>query len=302
MKVVPYDESNWVNDHPTGNLPFQHMLKGEPGTQDNFHFLLARQDGDFHMPRHRHNFEQIRLPLNGDMNLGKLTLGEGQVGYFPEGGAYGPQDDPLGKTQPGVRVQLALQFGGASNYGFMSMEQRRAAIKGLAPLGKMVGPNFQYNDGKLEWGLNPIWKHIFGVRLKYPRSRYKDTIIADPKNFNWLQLTGSPGVDHKFMGAFSERGVWIEMIRLKAGATWTSTDPRARRLFFVLHGDGAADESVVGKWSALQVDAQEVLSLHAKTAMELFLIGLPPIEMPAVEGNEEQFDYEEMPPALREAE
>ena len=80
------------------------------------------------MPRHRHNFEQIRLPLCGSMNLGGgLVLEEGQIGYFPEGLPYGPQQDPLGHAKPGERLQLVLQFGGASGYGFMSMDQRKAA-------------------------------------------------------------------------------------------------------------------------------------------------------------------------------
>jgi hypothetical protein len=49
------------------------------------------------MPRHRHTFEQIRLPLIGDMNRGEQgILHEGEIGYFPEGQTYGPQDDPLG--------------------------------------------------------------------------------------------------------------------------------------------------------------------------------------------------------------
>lgn len=37
---------------------------------------------------------QIRLPLVGDMIIGKnLKLKEGYVRYFPEGLPYGPQDD-----------------------------------------------------------------------------------------------------------------------------------------------------------------------------------------------------------------
>ncbi|WP_326725661.1 hypothetical protein OHT59_45940 [Streptomyces sp. NBC_00243] len=90
--------------------------------------ILGRQDADFWMPRHRHNFEQIRLPVRSDMNLGHgLVLREGEVGYFPEGTAYGPQEDALGDAAPGERVQLVLQFGGASGCGFMSIEQRRRA-------------------------------------------------------------------------------------------------------------------------------------------------------------------------------
>ena len=189
MKVYRYTEDKWTKDHPTGAVAFQHLLKGDPQLPDNFMYILGRQDGDFAMPRHRHNFDQIRLPITGDMNLGNgLTLREGEIGYFPEGLPYGPQDDPLGSTAPGERVQLVLQFGGASGYGFMSIEQRRQAWKELEQFGRFEGPNFRWADGRVEWGLNAIWEHVFGTRLKYPRSRYKAPIIIDPKRFNWVSV------------------------------------------------------------------------------------------------------------------
>ena len=295
MKIVPFDDENWKKDHPTGNIAFQHMLKGDPASPENFMYILGRQDGDFAMPRHRHNFEQIRLPIRGNMHIGPgLTLGEGQVGYFPEGLAYGPQEDPLGNAKPGERLQLVLQFGGASGYGFMSIEQRRKARDELEKEGTFIGPFFERPDGKREWGLNTIWQHAFGVKLKYSRPRYRKVVVADPSRFNWLQIAGTTGADHKYMGSFSERGAWIEMVRVLGKCTWTSTDARARRLFVVLSGFGSADRKEVRCLTALDVEAGEMLTLNADETMELFLIGLPPIEPPAVES--EQYNAEGMRP------
>jgi hypothetical protein len=295
MRIVPYDADNWKKDHPTGAIAFQHLLKGDPQSPDNFMYILGRQDADFAMPPHRHNFDQIRLPLRGAMNHGRgIVVGEGEVGYFPEGLAYGPQDDPLDGVPPGERMQLVLQFGGASQYGFMSIEQRREAWAELGKTGSFDGPFYVRPDGKREWGLNTVWQHVFGVRLKYPRSRYKSPIIANPKCFNWLRLAGAPGVEHKYMGAFSERGVWIEMIRLRPNAAWSSLDPRARRLFVVLSGNGQVADQPIGYLTALQVEPGETLELRAANdELTLFLIGLPPIETPAVESD--QFDLQETP-------
>lgn len=295
MRIVPFDAGNWKKDHPTGAIAFQHLLKGDPQSPDNFMYILGRQDSDFAMPPHRHNFDQIRLPLRGAMNHGRgIVVGEGEVGYFPEGLAYGPQEDPLDGAQPGERLQLVLQFGGASHYGFMSIEQRREAWAELGKTGSFDGPFYVRPDGKREWGLNTVWQHVFGVKLKYPRSRYKSPIIANPKCFNWLRLAGAPGVEHKFMGAFSERGVWIEMIRLRPNAAWSSLDPRARRLFVVLSGNGQAAGQPVGYLTALQVEPGETFDLRAANdELTLFLIGLPPIETPAVESDE--FDLQETP-------
>ncbi len=295
MKIVHARDDNWKKDHPTGNIAFQHLLKGDPESPDNFMYILGRQDADFEMPRHRHNFDQIRLPICGDMNIGRgIILREGEVGYFPEGLPYGPQSDPLGKTAPGERLQLVLQFGGASGYGFMSIEQRRKAWSELQEFGKFVGPNFHWADGRVEWGLNPVWERVFGVKLKYPRSRYKAPVIADPRFFNWLAIADAPGVEHQYLGAFSERGVWMEMIRIAPGAEWTSRDALARRLLVVLDGEGTAGSEALYRLTALQCDPGETLYLSSKEGMRLFLIGLPPVTLPAMESQE--YDFEETLP------
>lgn len=295
MKIVPYDPLNWKKDHPTGDIAFQHLLKGEPESPDNFMYILGRQDGDFFMPRHRHNFEQIRLPISGAMVIGDgLVLREGEVGYFPEGMPYGPQNDPLGRAQPGERLQLVLQFGGASGYGFMSIEQRRKAWAELSETGKWVGPNYHWPDGRVEWGLNTIWRHVFGVNLKYPRPRYRTPIIIDPKAVNWLNVPGNAGVDHKYLGAFSERGTWVEMVRLQPGAAWSSADPNARRLLVVTIGSGIVEGRPVEHLTALQVEPGERLQISTDAGIELFLIGLPPIQLPAVESD--QYDTSETLP------
>lgn len=284
MKIVPFDDQNWSQDHPTGNIAFQHMLKGDPASRDNFMYILGRQDADFYLRRHRHNFDQIRLPIRGTMNHGDgIVLGEGEVAYIPEGLAYGPQDDPVAPYAPGERLQLVLQFGGASGNGFMSIEQRRQARKELAA---------RDVDG-IRPGLNAIWKHVFGTPLKYARPRYKTVIIADPKQFNWLRVAGAEGVDRKFLGAFSERGVWVELTRLRAGATWSSIDVRARRLLVVLSGNGRIGSSAIERLTALDCEPGEALEVNATSEMELFLIGLPPVEVPL--GDAAPYDLEELP-------
>ena len=282
MKVVRADHMGWHKDHPTGEVEFKYLLTGDPLAPDNFMLILGRQIADFFMPRHRHNFEQIRLPLSGDMNIGDgMTLGEGQVGYFPEGLPYGPQQDPLGHAQPGEPVQLVLQFGGASGYGFMSMDQRKQAWAELSKVGRFEGPHYHHPDGRVEWGLNVIWEHVFHTKLKYPKPRYEKVVIVEPSRFHWLRVAGSRGVQHRFMGSFSERAVWIEMIRLDRGATWSSAERAARRLVYVLRGSGHADGRDIAQGTAIQIDPAEVSVMSAEEPLELFLMGLPPIELPA---------------------
>jgi hypothetical protein len=294
MKISHFSTDDWKNDHPTGEILFQHLLRGDPASNDNFMYIIGCQVADFWMPRHRHNFDQIRLPLRGPMNLGeKLTLGEGQVGYFAEGLPYGPQNDPLGRAQPGERLQLVLQFAGASGYGFMSIEQRRQARDELAQIGTFEGPNFRWPDGRVEWALSAIWHQVFGEKLKYAKPRYKDVVIADPRNFAWKPVPRTNGTDNKFLGSFSERGVWAEMVRIRAGATWSSSDAIARRLLVVLKGAGAVGGEEVKYLTGIQSEPEEPLQIRATEEMEIFLVGLPPV-IRAPDG-EIAYDHEELP-------
>lgn len=280
MKLGKYDDTNWHKDHPMAEILFQYCLAGDdPLSPDNFLLILGRQTGDFYNQRHRHNFEQVRLPLEGDMNIGDgMTLKQGQVGYFPEGLPYGPQDDP------GKRLQLVLQFGGASGCGFMSMDDRLRARDELGRIGKWEGPNYRHPDGKLEWGLNVIWERVFGERLKYPMPRYTRPVVADPQRFNWLPVAS--GVARKFLGSFTERQFWLEMVRVKPGATWSSRHDQARRLFFVIDGEAECGMGSVGKYDALQAEAGETLEISARTELNLFVMGLPPVMVPTDGGAE----------------
>ncbi|MFB7496451.1 hypothetical protein ACFC09_17490 [Streptomyces sp. NPDC056161] len=257
MKVVPYDEEAWVKEHPRG-IAFNYLLSGgDPASPENFRFTLGRQDVErFEMPRHRHTFDQIRLPLVGDMNVGEQgRLRAGEIGYFPEGVTYGPQDDPLGDAKLGERLCLVLQFGGASGRG-MAIAKRR-------PGDPAPRPEVQ--------------------RIKFPRPRYRDIVVADPKSYNWIPLPDQKGVDNKYIASFTERRTWVELVRIAPGATWTSTDPRARRVMAVLSGTGQAEGTGISWMGAVQADAGEELRITAVDELEIFLIGLPPVPAPEVE-------------------
>ena len=284
MKIARYRPDNWVKDHPTGAIAFQHLLRGDPGSPDNFMLILGRQDGDFHMPRHRHNFDQIRLPIVGPMDHGDFVLGEGEVGYFVEGLAYGPQDDPLGRYAPGERLQLVLQFGGASGVGFMSIEDRRRGREELSRTGRFEGNYYHRADGKTEWGLNAIWRQVYGAPLTYPKPRYRSPIVADPAAFTWRPVEQSSGVEHKLLGVFSERAVWAEMVRLAPGAAWRSSDTRSRRLMVVMQGEAATQGERLVALDAVQSEPGERLTLASASGAELFLIGLPPVHSAAAAG------------------
>jgi hypothetical protein len=266
MKVVPFDESAFKLDHPRGTVSFNYLLMGgEPEKLENFRYILGRQEGDFHMPRHRHTFEQIRLPLVGDMNLGEQgILHEGEVGYFPEGQTYGPQDDPLGDPK---QLQLVLQFGGASGLGMGA--------------GRGRGPQQRREEGEGRRERRPV---------KFPRPRYKNVVIADPVHFNWIPVPDAPGVERKYLGSWTERAFWIEFIKIDAGAEWVSTTDAGRRLIVALSGAATVDGTTIGKLAAIQAEAGEKLQVSATEETVFYIVGLPLIELPSTPSD--QFDID----------
>lgn len=266
MQVVTFDERAFHRDHPKGTVSFNYLLMGnEPGSWENFRYILGRQEADFHMPRHRHAFDQIRLPLVGDMNLGEQgTLHEGEIGYFPEGRTYGPQDDPLGDAQPGERLQLVLQFGGASGLGM-------SAGRGRGPISQRAESERRERRA-----------------VKFPRPRYNNVVIMTPRHFNWLLLPGTAGVERKYFGSFTERGFWIEMIKIDAGAEWVSTFGCARRLIAVLSGAAKVDGIEIGRLAAIRAEAGDELIVSATKETVLYIVGLPPVRLPMIPSD--QFD------------
>jgi hypothetical protein len=264
MKIAPFDENAFHMDHPRGTVAFNYLLMGgEPESPENYRYILGRQEGDFHMPRHRHTFEQIRLPLVGDMNLGEQgILREGEIGYFPEGQTYGPQDDPLGDPK---QLQLVVQFGGASGLGMGG--------------GRGRGPASARPAGERQRERRDI---------KFPRPRYQSVLIMNPDRFNWLPMSGVDGVQRKFFGSFSERAFWIEQVKIDAGTQWTSTVDAGRRLIVALSGAATVDDTKIDRLAALQVEAGEELNVDVTEDMVLYIVGLPPVRLPAAPSD--QFD------------
>jgi hypothetical protein len=278
MKIVHIEAVDWETDHPTGSLAFKYLLTGDDASPDNFVLLLARQDKHFATERHRHNFDQFRFPIHGDMNVGDgVRLREGQLGYFTEGAPYGPQDDPLESSKPGERIHLTLQFGGATGYGYLGPKRLRACRNELRRDGEFVDVFYRRHDGKTQSGLDAVWQYAFGTKLQYPKPRYPGPIIMDPNSFRWLPNADAPGVERKHLGTFTERGVWAEILRLRPGACLTPNRVDVRRLLFVLSGSGPIDGPEITHHSAIQLDRGEAGRIVCKAALELLVLGLPAV-------------------------
>lgn len=284
MEIVRSADRPWteVSGHRTGNIEFKRLLTGVEGTPDNFELSLIRNLGRYYTPRHRHNFDQIRLGIAGRMNYApRKDVAVGDVGYFPEGTYYGPQE------VEGDPVTLVLQFGGAGGSGFMSYRQLNEGYRELAKLGDFSDGIFRRADGanlapgvrRAQDSYEAIWEHVNGQPLAYPSPRYDEPVLMHAASFAWLPVPGMPGVAAKLLGLFSERRIETSFYRIDPGSTLHLAPGGARRLLFVQAGDGflgdAAAEERYSDHAAIGLLAEEPLAMTATSSSEVFLMGLP---------------------------
>jgi hypothetical protein len=250
------------------------LLESREGALANYRMNFGSVDEGWDVPRHRHNFDQIRFPVAGEFEYapGKV-LPAGWVGYFPEGVPYGPQ-----ARRPGL-VMLLLQFGGATGAGYLSKKIRRKAIDELEKHGSFDMKTLTYTDtatGKRVQEYQAIWKQATATELVYPQPRYTDLVLMNPASSAWVEARDMPGVARKWLGSFTERDVRIGFFRVDAGKTLTIAPSGASQLLFLSTGAVSHQGKAFGIHSAFDCEAGDgPLQLKAERPSELLYMKMP---------------------------
>jgi hypothetical protein len=259
-----------------GNREFKTLLRGDDNSPGNFRLSFVRQSGELYVPRHKHNFDQLRMCLEGEpQNYGKNKwINPGEVVYFPEGTPYGPEDSQS------HRLSITLQFGGASGSGYLGSDKVSAAIEQMKAFGSFEKGVFT-RSGELLPGqkrnqdsYEAIWEHVNKRKLVYPTPRYEEPIRMIPAGFAWVP-TGQKGVAKKLLGAFSERDCAISMLKVDAGARGHIAPHRACQVGFAVSGEGEASGNAIRKYTAFSLEANEACELASSGGTELLLVALP---------------------------
>jgi hypothetical protein len=248
----------------------QSLLHGAEGTPENFYLQLSHLHNDFFSPRHRHNFDQVRVQLLGDASFTRDgVMKAGMVGYFPEGVFYGPQENG------GESKTLVLQFGGASGSGYISEERFQQGVEELKQFGTFEKGVFHRvrDDGgrKNQDAYEAVWEHIHGKRLDYPKSEHPTPVFMDPATVEWQPEPGCAGVRRKLLGVFSARKLRISVLGLDAGA---SVPLAANSIAFVLSGAGSSDGRPWRQHATLRT-GETAANVSASEASEVLEIHLP---------------------------
>ena len=279
MKIVQGDEQPIVYGRNTraGQLDKQYIITGEEGSPGNFVFGLYHQTGDFYAPRHRHNFDQWRFQIEGDVGFDRNVMKPGILGYFPEGSYYGPNTGSSDTTGPNT-VAL-VQFGGPGGNGYMSQDQAYAAYAEMQKVGRFDQGVFYRNDGvpgkKTMDSFQATWEFANGRPMVYPRAQYSGQILMDTNNYRWMPLDGAPGVEEKAYGTFTDCKIRSASYKLDPGATFTAT---GRGIYLVMNAArGTLEDQSYRQYTALYLEAGERATYRAGETTEILLLGLPEI-------------------------
>jgi hypothetical protein len=262
-----------------GKLTFKELLAGTDGTLTNFSLVLADTDISFKSPRHRHNFDQIRITLQGSTNYGpRQNIEVGDIAYFPEGVHYGPQDQELvGQSS----MAMVIQFGGASGNGYMSQVQARQAQKELEAHGRFEDGIFRRErtpeGGRVNQdAYEAIWEHTNGRRIEYPRPRLTEPVHFRAANIPWQPVDGQPGASTKELGSFSERGIRIGCVKLDAGASYALPVLPQERILFFNEGAGTFSSGEHwARWDATLLASGEAPVMRATETTDAMVLVLP---------------------------
>ena len=282
MKIVHADEvaPRRASGPGEGDVTLRLLLQGDPGGLGKHELSLVRHAGRFRAPRQRRNFEQFRMILEGEFGWAtRRKMKAGQLGYFPEGTPYGPEDTA-------ACLALTLRCAGPSGQELLSHDQLQDGREALAKLGGFVDGVFQRAPaadaaapGRKQDGYEAIWEHVRGRKLSIPAKRYDEPVIVTPAALAW-EPTDTAGVDRKLLGAF-DHGACAELLRIELGAKLVLEAPQAIQLLFVLEGAGRAEGRVYRRWSALEVPGGGRVGLDADAPTELLRLGVPAISAAA---------------------
>jgi hypothetical protein len=254
-----------------GNIGFRDLMTGQIGSPGNYGLQMVHIEDEYHAPQHRHNFEQVRIMLEGSFGFGPgLEQQEGSVGYFCEGTYYTQKGE-------GHSVTLLLQIGGPSQQGFMSRAQLRQGVEELSERGT-------FNDGIFTWhddagkkhnqdSYEAAWEHVHGRSMQYPKPQYLGPVLLEPSRFAWREQ--GTGVQRKHLGTFNEYGLQLAQIKIAAGAQFKVDASEHAQLLFCASGEGGVGGSAYGRWSSVEVTRGESVSLQATSGSEFYVFGLP---------------------------
>jgi hypothetical protein len=242
----------------------------------NFRFGFDQIGDGFYTPRHRHNFDQFRYVLYGQMNLGKgLELQEGELVHVPEGTYYGPlnQHGPVGL--------LVIQFPGPNGAYRISDAEKAVAMEELRAAGGYFEDGIykvKQADGTTvnKDSYEAVWEKVNGKPISYSQPRYETPVIMRPQAFRWLPDAKRKGLEVKQLGVFNEFRTGVSIWRIAPGTTIPSEVLDAPELRCVLSGETVYEGKVIDQKGCYYIpEGVATKPIECPKGAELLVYSLP---------------------------
>lgn len=230
--------------------PYRYMGVSESDTEIKFaalHQVITKGDTSF---RHMHNFDQIRLVIEGEMRLGKtIVAGPGDVVYFPESVMYGPTTYEDGHM-------FLLQWPGGSDEGFyLHYDDITAALGEMRKLGGEIdferGGVWRYADGRLDDVWEALGQHVMGRPVTYAPARFGDVVVLHSSAYKPVPIKTGTNVFVKHLAYLSEAGPNVKVLEFGANSTLEAGVAGSQQIWTSFEGEFVYEGKSYGPRSVL---------------------------------------------------
>lgn len=245
--------------HRPGGIGFVSLLRGTENTPGNYQLALVEAHG-YSAPRHRHNFDQVRIVLEGAFGYDRgMTQAAGTLGYFPEGTYYT-------QSSEGRSLTLLLQAGGAAGHGYMSDRQLRTSVAELQQKGSFESGVFTWHDadGKKhnKDGYEAAWEHVRGRAIVYPKPCFEQPVLWQAVRFPFVD-TAQPGVARRDFAQFTSGHLGISEVRLSPGTLWRVAATAQETLLCLSEGSSRVGSTDLDRYDSVGLSPGEEATLMA---------------------------------------
>jgi len=272
LKIVHEDTAvrKGASAHRGGGVHFLSLLQGQENTPNNFHLTLVYAN-DYVAPRHRHNFDQVRIVLDGAFGFDRDMVQEaGMLGYFTEGTYYT-------QKSVGQSTTLLLQSGGASGAGYMSDTQLRTAVDNLKSKGEFNNGIFTWHDSKGKKhnkdGYEAAWELVRAQKINYSQPLFEQPILWRGNRFAW-EPANHKGVEIRRFAEFTNKQLCLAQIRIKAGAKCSISSDERETLLYCIDGKARIGSENLRAISSVHLLRGEHIQIHAHETTQFYVFGL----------------------------
>jgi mannose-6-phosphate isomerase-like protein (cupin superfamily) len=239
---------------------------------------------DRYSPTHRHNFDQVRYIVSGEIEYGPLKCGPGDCIYFPEGVFYGPTGVKTDRAE-----NYTIQSQGPSWARLLTRAEAKEATAEIAKKGVLDREKgiVHWPDGKNQDSYEAMWELMTEEKLVYPSARFNGPCLLRSEHFKWTSWRGGEAAYCKHLAVFNECGPAVKLIKLEPGGRLFSGRSNHHRLALLVSGKMKENDTSITAGAAIySAPSTEYPELSCETEAVLLLVQLqakggPPIDSSA---------------------